>query len=134
EHELGSQLDVVARSIPAELSELRCFRGHEQLEQELAASFVQPVRESPQPNELARVQDEVAFGVVAHEHLRERRIELLDVSAELVAELEVELRTPALLDRHRERDAGLPGTACELGPVLLVDEEAGAVLRDTVRD
>ena len=56
------------------------------------------------------------------------------MSAELVAELEVELRTPALLDRHRERDAGLPGTACELGPVLLVDEEAGAVLRDTVRD
>src|SRR3954451_17494402 len=89
--------------------------------------LVQPVGEPLEALELALVHLGVAVGVVADEHLGEVGVELLDVRAEVLAVLEVELVLPALLDRHRELEPvvlgglGNPGGLAE----LLVDECAG---------
>ena len=53
--------------------------------------LVEPVGEPLEPLGLDAVHLGVAVGVVAHEHLREVGIELLDVGAEVLAVLEVEL-------------------------------------------
>ena len=91
--------------------------------------LVEPVREPLEPLGLARVHALVAVRVVAHQHLGEVRVELLDVGAEVVAVLEVELVLARLLDRHREQQAALLrllGHALG-GAELLVDEAAGGV-------
>ena len=64
--------------------------------------LVQPLGEAAELLDLALVHLPVAFGVVADEHLGEVRVVLLDLLAELVAVLEVELVLARLLDRHRE--------------------------------
>src|SRR5205823_4446964 len=76
----------------------------------------------------------VAFGVVADEHLCEVRVELLDLLAERVAVLEVELLLPRLLARHRELVAAALRLARDLGAVLAVDEDAAGVLRSAFFD
>ena len=128
-HQLGPQLGVVAVLVPADLLELVRLGRHQQLEQELAIVLVEPVGEPLQPLGLALVHLGVALGVVAHQHLGEVRVELLDVVAELVAVLEVELVLAGLLDRHREQQAALLGLVRDaLGRAeLLVHEAAGGV-------
>jgi hypothetical protein len=98
---------------------------HEQLEEELAVVLVQPVGEPLEAPELAVVDLPVALGVQAHEHLREVGVEALDVLAEGVAVLEVELVLAALLDRHRELEALLLRPLGDPVAELLVDEHAG---------
>src|SRR5262249_32249553 len=107
---------------------------HEQLEQERAVALAQPVRQRREARGLAAVQLRVAASVVADEHLRVGRVEVLDVPAEVGAELEVELVAAALLDGHRERETALARTAGDAGAELLVDEEAGGALVDAVGD
>ena len=87
--------------------------------------LVQPVREPLQPLELAVVHLGVGIvGVVADEHLREVGVEALDVGAEVVAVLEVELVLAGLLDRHRERQTRLTGTLGDVRAELLVDQDS----------
>ena len=78
--------------------------------------LVQPVGQALQAPELALVELGGVVGVVADEDLREVGIELLDVLAELVAVLEVELVLAGLLDRHRELQPVLLGFARECVP------------------
>ncbi len=118
-HQLGAQLGVVAVGVAADLLELASSAGHEQLEEELAVVLVEPVGEALEALRLALVHLRVAIGVVADEHLREVGVEALDVVAEVVAVLEVELVLAGLLDRHRElealspsRPAGCPPPNC----------------------
>ena len=130
----GPQLRVVALLVAAHLLELVWLRGHEQLEQELAVVLVEPVGEALEPLGLAQVHLGVALRVVADEHLREVGVELLDVGAEVLAVLEVELVLAGLLDRHREQQAvllGLLGDALR-GAELLVDQAAGRVRVDAL--
>ena len=65
--------------------------------------LVQPVGEPLQALGLARVHVGVALGVVADQHLGEVRVELLDVGAELLAVLEVELVLAGLLNHVPRR-------------------------------
>ena len=90
--------------------------------------LVEPVGQPLQPLGLALVHPGVAVRVVAHEHLGEVGVELLDVRAEVVAVLEVELVLARLLDRHREQEAALLRLLRDaLGRAeLLVDEAAVA--------
>src|SRR5262249_3481769 len=60
-------------------------------------------------------------------HLRERRVEFLDVPAEVLAVLEVELVLSGALDRHREVEALLLPGSRDVRAELLVHEEAGRV-------
>src|SRR4029079_3120510 len=70
----------------------------------------------------------VAGGVVANEHLGEVGVELLDVRAEVLAVLEIELPLAALLDRHRQLDALVLDRLRDFGrpAELLVDQRAAA--------
>ena len=76
----------------------------EQLEQQLGLARRQPLRQPGEPRRLARV---VRVRVVADEHLDEVRRERLDVRAEVLAVLEVELGLRALLGRDGEREPAL---------------------------
>ena len=96
--------------------------------------LVQPLGELQQPRRLALVHLRIAFRVVAHEHLREVGVERLDVLAERVAVVEVELLLARLLDRHRELVAARLRLARDVGAVLLVDEDPRRVLRRPVGD
>ena len=91
--------------------------------------LVQPLGEAAQLLDLAFVHRRVAVGVVADEHLREVRVELLDLLGELVPVLEVELHLARLLDRHRELVATRLRLARDSRAVLLVDEDARGRLR-----
>src|SRR5215208_2230150 len=130
-HQLGPQLGVVAVGVAAHLLHLLVRRRHEELEQEQAAVVVEPVGETLEPLELALVH--LAVGVVrvvADEDLGEVAVELLDVGAEVVAVVEVELVLTGLLYRHRELEAALLrllGDALRCAE-LLVDEDARRVL------
>src|SRR5262249_35582463 len=75
-----------------------------------------------------------ALGVVADEHLREIRVELLDLVAELVAVLELELLLSRLLDGHRKAVAARLRLARDVGAVLRVDEDPGELLGRPVLD
>ena len=125
----GRSSRVVALLVAADTLELIRLGWHQQLEEELAVVLVEPVGEPLQLLCLAPVHLLVALGVVAHEHLREIGVELLDVGAEVLAVLEVELVLPGLLHRHREQQPtvlGLLGNA--LGRAeLLVHQAAGGV-------
>ena len=124
-----TQLGVVAIGVAFDARQLPFGGGHQQLEQELAIVFVQPIGEPLQPSELPLVHRRVAVGVVADQHLREVRVELLDVRAEIVAVLEVELVLAGLLDRHRQLEAVLAGARRDVRPELLIDQHpAGAGL------
>src|SRR5579862_3549484 len=133
-HQLGAKLDVVTVLAPVDARELRLLRRHEQLEQELAVPFVQPLGERQQARRLALVHRLVALGVVADEHLREVRVELLDLVAEGLAVLELKLVLPGLLDRHRELVAARLRRARDVRAVLRVDEDAGVLLRRALLD
>ena len=80
------------------------------------------------------VELRVAVGVVAHEHLREIRVKRLDVLAEIISELKVELLLAGALDGHRQREALAARRARDLGAELLVDEQPAGVPRRTVGD
>ena len=90
----GTDLGVVTVLVAADLIELGLLGRHEQLEEVLVAVVVEPVAEAGEPLGLAGVHLGVAVRVVADEHLREVGVELLDVGAEVVAVLEVELVLP----------------------------------------
>ena len=96
--------------------------------------LVQPLGEAAELLDLALVHRPVALGVVADEHLREVRVVLLDLLAELLAVLEVELVLARLLDRHRELVATRLRLARDGRPVLRVDEHARGRLRRTELD
>ena len=131
DHQLGAELAVVPLLVAADLLELGLLGGHQELEHELArAAGVQVVGEPLQPLRLAPVQRRVAFGVVAHQDLAERRAELLDVGGEVLAVLEVELVLAALLGRAGRVVAVLRRVVQDLGAELLVHQDAGLVLRD----
>ena len=66
---------------------------------------LQPVAEALELDELLAVLAGVAVGVVADEHLREVRVEALDVLAEVIAVLEVEHVLPGALGGHRQLQA-----------------------------
>ena len=104
-HQLGAQLGVVAFGVAAHARQLGVLGGHEQLEQEPAVVLVQPVGEALELASLLAVALGVAVGVVAHEHLREVRVEALDVRAEVLAVLEVEHVLAAALHGHRQLQA-----------------------------
>src|SRR3954464_4393854 len=106
-HQLRTQLGVVAVRVAAGLLQLLVGGGHQQLEEELAVVLVEPVREPLEASGLALVHLAVAVRVVADQDLREVGVELLDVVAELVPVLEVELVLPGLLHRHCELEAPL---------------------------
>ncbi len=84
---------------------MRSRGGHEQLEQELTLALVQPVGELLELGALLAVALGVAVGVVAHQHLREVRVEALDVLAELLPILEVEQLLARALGGHRQPQA-----------------------------
>src|SRR5215469_387153 len=132
-HQVGAQLPVVGSLVPAEPVKLVLRGRHQKLEHELAVPFVQPVAEPGQPLRLARIERRVALRVVPHKDLAEGRVERLDVGAEVVAVLELELLQAGLLDRHCQRDAlGLraPGdTRAE----LLVHQHAADIPRCVLR-
>src|SRR5581483_1849512 len=128
-HEPGTHLDIVLGLIASYRLELSRLGRNEQLEQELPPPLVQPVGQALQTLGLASVQLRIAPWVVADEHLREGRIELLDVRAEVLPVLEVELILPTLLDRHRERHPVRLGLARDVGSELLVDESPGRFTR-----
>jgi hypothetical protein len=85
---------------------------------------VQPVGQPLEAVELALVRLGVAVGVEADEDLREVRVVGLDVLAEGIPVLEVELAQPALLDRPGEREAELLRELGNVAAELLVDEHA----------
>jgi hypothetical protein len=124
-HQVGPHLGVVAPGVPPDALELVRFCRHQQLEQETTTRAVEPLRQLREPRRLASVHGAVAFGVVSHEHLRERRVERLDVRRELRAVLEVELVLPRLLRRHREDHARAFRVTRDLGAELLVDQHSG---------
>jgi myo-inositol catabolism protein IolC len=74
--------------------------------------------------ELLAVRSGVALGVVADEHLREVRVEALDVRGELLAVLEVEHVLSRALGGHRELQPPRIGLLGHGGAELLVDEHA----------
>jgi hypothetical protein len=78
----------MSTSMPA--SWISAIVRHQQLEQELALLGVQPIGQSLQLLQLLRVCACLAVGVVANQHLREVRIEALDVLAELISVLKIE--------------------------------------------
>ena len=94
--------------------------------------LVQPVAEPLQPAGLTLVHPLVALGVVADQHLGEVRVERLDVRAEVLLVLEVELLLPALLDRHRQPEPRGLRVAGDVGPELLVDQDAGGLRFDAL--
>jgi hypothetical protein len=96
--------------------------------------LVEPVGQLLEAAELALVHPGVAVRVVADEHLGEVRVELLDVVAEGIAVLEVELLLAGLLDRHREHEALLVRALRDVGAELLVDEHAGCRRIDPALD
>ena len=127
-HQLRAQLRVVAVRVAADLLQLGALGRHQQLEEELPLALVEPVAEATKALALAAVHLGVPVGDVAHEDLREVGVEPLDVIAELVAVVEVELVLARLLDRHRQHEAallGLLGDALRRAE-LLVDEAACA--------
>src|SRR3989475_5782472 len=131
-HEPGAQLGVVALRVPAHGGELLILRRHQELEQKAPPMLGEPGRERHQTGRLAAVDLGIAVRVVAHEDLDEVGVEALDVVAELLPVLEVELRLTALLDRHRELHARfLDSVGNPLrSPELLVDQAArGARMR-----
>src|SRR4051812_12531740 len=128
-HQLRTNLGVVAILAAGDGLELRGLRGNEQLEEVLAVMLVQPLREAAQLLHLALVHRLIALRVVPDEHLREVRVVLLDLLAECIAVLEVELVLTRLLDRHRELVAARLRLARDAGAVLAVDEDAGELLR-----
>jgi hypothetical protein len=75
-----------------------------------------------QPPELALVHLGVAVGVVADQDLGEMGVEALDVVAELVAVLEVELVLAGLLDRHGQLEAAALRLLRDAAAELLVDQ------------
>src|SRR3954451_9887820 len=123
-HQLGAQLRVVAVLVAADGLQLVLGSRHQQLEEELAVVLVQPVRQALEPLELALVHLGLAVRVEADEHLAEVGVEGLDVRAEVVVVLEVELVLTGLLGRHRGLQAGLLGLRDDLRAELLVDEHA----------
>ncbi len=89
--EIGPQPAVVRTLITAEPIQLRLRRRDQQLEEKLALGVAQPVTQPGQPLGLTAIQVRVTVGVVADQHLGERRVERLDVRAEIVAVLKLEL-------------------------------------------
>ena len=90
-HQLRAQLGVVAVGVAVDRLELVVLGRHQQLEEEQAVVLVQPVGELLEAAELALVHLRVAVGVEAHEDLREVRVVVEDVLAEVLVVLEVEL-------------------------------------------
>ncbi len=125
----GADLAVVPPLVSAGPAELAGRRRDQQLEEEVPVPPVQPRAETGEPLGLPAVQLPVTLGVVADEHLGERRAELVDMAAELVAVLEVELGLARLLDRHRQHVTGAAGLARHARPVLLVHQDACRVTR-----
>src|SRR6185436_6172096 len=116
---------IVRALVSVELFELRLLRRDEQLEHELPRRPVEILGQVAQATRLATVHLRVALRVVAHEDLAEGRRELLDVTRERVAVLEVELVLAALLRRRGGEKATLPRVSEDRGAELLVDEDAG---------
>jgi hypothetical protein len=123
-HQLRTQLGVVAVAVAVDGGQLRLGRGHEKLVEELAVVGVQPVGEALEALVLALVEGRVVVRVVTDEDLAEGRVERLDVAAEVVPVLEVELVLAALLDRHRELEALRLRLARDVAAELLVHEHA----------
>ena len=95
---------------------------------------MQPVGELLEPPELALVHLGVAVGIQTHEDLREVRVVVEDVLAEVLVVLEVELLLAGLLDRLGELEPVLAGERRDVGAELLVDENARRVGVDAALD
>src|SRR5262245_38016008 len=89
--QLRSKLDVEAGAIVAQAVQLVGVRGHEEFEQELTVLGRKPVRQMPQPLDLARVHLPIAIGVEAYERLDELGVEARDVPRKILAVLELKL-------------------------------------------
>jgi hypothetical protein len=76
----------------------------------------------------------ITFGVIAHQCLGERRVELLDVVLEIVSVLEFKLFLPAFLNWHASNGAVTNGVAQDGRSEFLVDKNAGAVWRNSIGD
>src|ERR1019366_8913955 len=124
DYEIGPQVAVIGVRPAADLVELVRRRRYQQLEQELAIVRAQPSRRPREPPALAAVELRVAVGVVAHEHLGEVRVKRLDMLAELLPELEVELVLSGALDGHRQRERVAARRAGDLGAELLINQQA----------
>src|SRR5581483_5956251 len=131
EHQLRANLAVVTVVAAADALELRWLCRDEELEQELPVALVQPLRQPAELHDLTLVQLTIALGVVTDEHLGEVGIELLDLLAELLAVLEVELVLARLLDGHRELVAPRLRFARDARAVLPVYEHPRVLLRRT---
>ena len=87
---------------------------------------MQPVGQLLETAELALIHLRVrVVGVVADQHLGEVGVELLDVGAEVLAVVEVELVLAGLLDRHRQLQPVLASLLGDVGAELLIDQHAG---------
>ncbi len=92
------------------------------------------VRQLLQARGLAPIHLLVPFRVVAHQHFAKGRVELFDVPAELLAVLEVELVLAALLRGTGGNEPLLVSVVQNGRTKLLVHEDAGVILRYSVRD
>src|SRR5262249_7761761 len=79
-----------------------------------------------QPPQLALVHHRIVAGVVANEDLREIRVELQNVGAEIVAVLEVKLVLTRLLDRHRKLQPRRTGALRNIPAELLIDQHTSS--------
>ena len=129
QHEVGAELLVVAVLIPTDRFELRVLGRHQQLKEVLAVVVVEPVPKPLETLGLPLVHLLVAVWVVANENLAEGRVEVLDVLAEVVAVLEVELVLAGLLDRHGEQQALRFRLPNHIGAELFVDQDPCSILR-----
>src|ERR687894_1890097 len=123
-HQARPQLTVVAIRVTSHGIELPGLRRHQQLEEILASALVQPLAQGAESFTLPFVHPLIPLGVPAHEHLGERGVEGLDVGAEVVPVLEVELVLSALLDRHGQDETVALCSSRRLGAELLVDQHS----------
>ena len=91
--------------------------------------LVHVVRQLAQPRRLPAVHRLVAFGVVAHQHLDEGRLEIGDVLGIAVAVFELELLLAALLGGGAGDQAVRARVAQDRGTELLVDQDARRLAR-----
>jgi hypothetical protein len=80
---------------------------------------------------LSAIHRVVILGIVAHQDLNEGRLELFDMRAILRAELELKLGLAALFHRHCGDKAVGGGIAQDTRAKLLIDKNAGLVLRQS---
>ncbi len=126
DHQAGAHLQIV-RLLAAGLLELVGLGGHQHLEHVQPVVLMQVVGQPLQSLELPAVELSVALGIVAHQHLGEGWIELLDVFGKVIAILKVEFVLAALFGRHGDVVAIGASVAENGGAEFFVDQDARLV-------